>query len=339
MAKYYITHSCGHEHEYSLFGRHSERDRKIEWLEGQDCPACRRKAEEEAAKAATEGMELAQLIGSPKQIAWAETIRGNAIDNMGTRDTTGCTPGTCKWIPDNERRALAARIRTARWWIDNRDEEMTLELLKSAVEEDEEAAQEEQEEVEARARRKREWNEYQRKIRNGEVKRYDYLNEKFGWEPKSPAPKATTPAPEQDTPEPKGSEWGKVAVNRQNIETTTGKAAKIKMPHSSEYDGFTVWVSLKLLRKGRHSYEHMLSIKGDMEFKLVKYGSGKWNKFTKVDEKTISAADMAAAFGGWVSDAPRFSEPAVDPEKEEIVKHVPAPLAPVEIEADPELVR
>ena len=31
--------------------------------------------------------------------------------------------------------------------------------------------------------------------------------------------------------------------------------------------------------------------------------------------------------------------PAVDPDKEEIVKHVPAPLAPVEIEADPELVR
>lgn len=31
--------------------------------------------------------------------------------------------------------------------------------------------------------------------------------------------------------------------------------------------------------------------------------------------------------------------PAVDPDKEEIVKHVPAPLEPVEIEADPELVR
>ena len=31
--------------------------------------------------------------------------------------------------------------------------------------------------------------------------------------------------------------------------------------------------------------------------------------------------------------------PAVDPDKEEIIKHVPAPLTPVEIEADPELVR
>lgn len=333
MAKYTVTHTCGHEHEYQLIGKHTERERKIEWLEKQDCPTCRRKAEEEAAKAATEGMELAQLIGSPKQIAWAESIRGNAIDHMRTYKPD------FSWSPDNERRALAARIRTARWWIDNRDESMTLELLKSAVEENEATAQEEQELVEERTRKNREWNEYQRKVRNGEVKRCDYLNEKFGWESKSPAPKATTPAPEQDSPEPKGSEWGKVAVNAQNIETATGKAAKIKMPHSSEYDGFTVWVSLKLLRKGRHSYEYMLSIKADMEFKLVKYGSGKWNKFTKVDEKTISAADMAVAFGGWVSDAPRYSEPAVDPDKEEIVKHEPAPLEPVEIEADPELVR
>lgn len=264
-------------------------------------------------------IELAKLIGSPKQIKWAESIREYKMRPI---------------FMDKERRALAARISTARWWIDNRDEAMTLELLKAAVAENEASAQEEQEEVERRQRRDGDWKEYQRKVRYGEVKPCDYLNEKFGWEPKG-----CTPAPKQNASEPKGSEWGKVAVNIQNIATTTGKAVKINMPHSSEYDGYTLWVSLKLLREGRHSYERLLSIKADMEFKLIKYGSGKWNKRTKVDEKTISAEEMAAAFGGWVSDAPRYSEPAVDPDKEEIVKHEPAPLAPVEIEADPELVR
>lgn len=133
--------------------------------------------------------------------------------------------------------------------------------------------------------------------------------------------------------------WRKVAINAQNVEYTTEKAALINMPHSSDHDGYSVWVSLKLLRQGRHSYEYMLSIKDDMEFTLKKYGKGQYNKRQVIAEKAISAADMAAAFGGWVSDAPRFSEPAVDPDKEEIVKHVPAPLAPVEIEADPELTR
>ena len=133
--------------------------------------------------------------------------------------------------------------------------------------------------------------------------------------------------------------WRKVAINAQNVGYTTEKAALINMPHSSDHDGYSVWVSLKLLRSGRHSYEYLLSIKGDMEFTLKKYGKGRYNKSQVIAEKTITAEEMAAAFGGWMADAPRYSKPAVDPDKEEIVKHVPAPLAPVEIEADPELTR
>lgn len=52
MAKYTVEHACGHTHEYQLFGPLKERDRKLEWLAEQDCPACRRKAELE--KAATD---------------------------------------------------------------------------------------------------------------------------------------------------------------------------------------------------------------------------------------------------------------------------------------------
>lgn len=135
------------------------------------------------------------------------------------------------------------------------------------------------------------------------------------------------------------TEWRKVAVNAQNVEYTTERAAKIKLPHSSDHDGYSVWVSLKLLRSGRHSYEYMLSVKGDMEFSLKKYGQGQYNKREVLAEKTISAEEMSAAFGGWVEDAPRHSKPAVDPDKVEIVKHEPERLEPVQIEADPELTR
>ncbi len=129
--------------------------------------------------------------------------------------------------------------------------------------------------------------------------------------------------------------WRKVAFNIQNIAFSTVRATKINMPHSSEHDGYSFWVSNKLLREGRHSYEFLLSIKSDMTFNLNKHNK----KNEVIAFKTLNADELAVAFGGWVDDAPRYSKPAIDPDKEEIVKHVPAPLAPVDIEADPELVR
>lgn len=51
MAKYDVEHACGHKHEYQLYGSMKERERKLEWLAEQDCPACRRKAELEKAAA------------------------------------------------------------------------------------------------------------------------------------------------------------------------------------------------------------------------------------------------------------------------------------------------
>lgn len=82
MAKYTINHECGHQAEVQLFGKHSERDRKIAWLEGQDCPSCRstRLAAGRAAQAEQDGQTahlagLPVLQGSEKQVAWAETIR------------------------------------------------------------------------------------------------------------------------------------------------------------------------------------------------------------------------------------------------------------------------
>jgi len=44
MAKYQVTHICGHDQEHILFGPGKERDRKISWFESQDCATCWSKA-------------------------------------------------------------------------------------------------------------------------------------------------------------------------------------------------------------------------------------------------------------------------------------------------------
>lgn len=41
MGKYTVTHTCGHDKTYHLFGPHKDRDRKTEWLAELTCPRCR----------------------------------------------------------------------------------------------------------------------------------------------------------------------------------------------------------------------------------------------------------------------------------------------------------
>jgi len=43
MGKYIINYACGHTGEIQLFGKISERERKVEWLESQLCPECAKK--------------------------------------------------------------------------------------------------------------------------------------------------------------------------------------------------------------------------------------------------------------------------------------------------------
>jgi hypothetical protein len=136
MAKYHVTHTCGHEVEHALFGPYEGRRRRIEELTGNPCPDCQETkrteataaANEAAAKAASEA-GLPELLGSEKQIAWAETIRMKVIaEAEAAIARTATTP---------ERKAqvapLLAKLKAqdqARWWIDNRSKS-GIELLKS----------------------------------------------------------------------------------------------------------------------------------------------------------------------------------------------------------------
>lgn len=68
MAKYNISHTCGHEVTIQLFGKHDERRRKIARLETEECKEC-------AAAARASSPEAKGLTGSHKQVAWAADIR------------------------------------------------------------------------------------------------------------------------------------------------------------------------------------------------------------------------------------------------------------------------
>lgn len=53
MARYEVTYDCGCTGTVNLFGKHADRERKLEWLAGQDCYACSSKKALEKAQADT----------------------------------------------------------------------------------------------------------------------------------------------------------------------------------------------------------------------------------------------------------------------------------------------
>ncbi len=82
--KYEVTYSCGHEGVVQLYGKESERKRKIEWYESCGlCPECykahTREEEAKLVKDIESKFDLPQLVGTPKQIEWAVKIRAKYL--------------------------------------------------------------------------------------------------------------------------------------------------------------------------------------------------------------------------------------------------------------------
>lgn len=78
-----IKHSCGHSEPHHLLSSNAaERDRKAAWLKRQPCRACQRVAEQAAATETEQALGLAPLTGTPKQVAWAMTIRAKMVDEL-----------------------------------------------------------------------------------------------------------------------------------------------------------------------------------------------------------------------------------------------------------------
>jgi hypothetical protein len=155
MANIMITHTCGHQESHQLYGSSSERSRKETWLETTLCYACyradieaRRQAESAQSATANREIEMPPLAGTDRQIAWAETLRANCIENLVRTAQTDARRYLTA-APDHEARAhrlkdegfkttveqrtalaealvdlvypWCASQTSAHWWIDHRD--------------------------------------------------------------------------------------------------------------------------------------------------------------------------------------------------------------------------
>ena len=86
--------------------------------------------------------------------------------------------------------------------------------------------------------------------------------------------------------------WYKIKINANNIEASTDKAVLIKMKNNSNYNGFVLWHTVKMLSK--ESTMFTFSFNDEFKFNLKKYGQGKWNSRDVVREDTIGANVMLA---------------------------------------------
>ena len=104
MAKYDVTYACGHTETVELFGKTSERERKIEWMERDClCPSCYK----EKQQAEAETFDLPELTGTPKQISWAETLRNKVFRELNEEAPAEFVD----WLKGQTE---------SRFWIDNR---------------------------------------------------------------------------------------------------------------------------------------------------------------------------------------------------------------------------
>ncbi|KHF33405.1 hypothetical protein CM49_04353 [Paenibacillus sp. P1XP2] len=121
MSWHYGTYACGHDGRVQVFGKGKDREWKATAEFSKLCPDCyKTKLEEENALQAEKAaeMELPELIGSEKQIAWATTIRNRMIEEFDK-----CNDPT-KYNVENVQvlKMFILENRTsARYYIDNRN--------------------------------------------------------------------------------------------------------------------------------------------------------------------------------------------------------------------------
>lgn len=136
MAKYDVTHSCGHTRTHNIDGKISERQGRADWLARHVCDECQQAAyAEQNAKASATATELnlSALKGSEKQVAWASSIRltryGQILKHL--------EDNAARLSPDMDLQAAATTIISAEtsagWWINNRDPRITPAAIINAI--------------------------------------------------------------------------------------------------------------------------------------------------------------------------------------------------------------
>ena len=152
MSWYYGTYSCGHKGRVNIIGPVKDRQWKADRKFSKMCPECwekhlekeRERKNKEAEEKAKE-MELPELTGSERQIAWANTLRQNLIDNLTNlaedkremKDITELYDIGCRLNKDKVLQFMHYIISSkaaARFYIDNRSLSMGRYIEKYAQE-------------------------------------------------------------------------------------------------------------------------------------------------------------------------------------------------------------
>lgn len=137
MSQYEIHRQCGHVETIQIYGTdaHGERGRRADREATRVCSDCYRagreatRAAESAAAAERSAQEgLPALTGTDGQVAWAETIRGAAVDGVDALlvRIAQWAQGDPGRVADADRLgpALTAAVAghtDAVWWIEHRD--------------------------------------------------------------------------------------------------------------------------------------------------------------------------------------------------------------------------
>jgi len=136
MAKYNGTFSCGHEGRVDIIGPSKDRDWKIERAFDKRCPDCYSKwLEEEQIRKNNEAiekakeMELPELIGSEKQVAWANTLRQQLIENIQNKMVKIEERKGNKELANTIFDFILTTKTAAKWFIDNRFDFSNVEEL------------------------------------------------------------------------------------------------------------------------------------------------------------------------------------------------------------------
>lgn len=125
MAKYTVTHTCGHTVAVQLYGPNKDRERKLAAMRDTICDACykaQKDAEHAAANAAAAAANAAEglpaLVGSEKQIAWAESLRADRL--AAIKHDPKVLPATKAMLLE-----MLAEVDEAVWWIETRSYGLT----------------------------------------------------------------------------------------------------------------------------------------------------------------------------------------------------------------------
>ena len=89
------------------------------------------------------------------------------------------------------------------------------------------------------------------------------------------------------------SQYLNININRNQVELSTGKALLVKMPHNSDYDGFTFWFPQKLVNEGRHDEALRLVIPVGFSFTLKRISD---KTRAVLDEAELNAYQLVEQF-------------------------------------------